>query len=292
MDFEGTTYRPPPEADTVLLQVTVGCAHNRCTFCSMYRDVQFRTIPLDRIESDLKEAKYIYGRAERIFLVNGDAFVLSANKLKSIIVTIRKTFPECRTVSMYASIRDIRAKSDDDLQMLKALGVDDLYVGLESGSPDVLAAINKGHTVEESYHHLERLNRFCIGHIPSLMLGIAGKGNGIDNARQTAALLNASKPKMVWVGTYAPFEGTELYEAIQQGRFKPASELEVLREEQELIRLLELEGIRYFGNHPTNIIPVSGFVPRDKDKMIDTIEAGILQYGEAALDKQFNRTSL
>jgi len=119
MQFEGTTYRPPVEADTMLLQVTVGCAHNRCTYCNMYDDVIFRIITPDQIEQDLIEARQNFPEAKRIFLVNGDAFVLSANRQKKITQQIAEYFPECKTITMYASIQNIISKSDDDLKELK-----------------------------------------------------------------------------------------------------------------------------------------------------------------------------
>ncbi len=118
MQYEGTTYRPPPEADTPLLQVTVGCAHNRCTFCGMYRDVTFRRIAMAQIEADLRELRSIFPRSERIFLVNGDAFVLKTSRLKEIAEKVKHILPECRTISMYASIRNIRAKNDRELAEL------------------------------------------------------------------------------------------------------------------------------------------------------------------------------
>jgi len=180
MHYEGTTYRPPPEADTPLLQVTVGCAHNHCSFCAMYRDVTFRKIPMTQIEADLQELRGIYKKAERIFLVNGDAFVLKAETLLEIAEKIKAVFPECRTISMYASIRNIKAKSDRELEALRAVCIDDLYVGVESGWDEVLAHLNKGHTVAEAKHQLDRLNRLGINHIANLMLGTAGRGKGRD----------------------------------------------------------------------------------------------------------------
>ena len=159
MQYEGTTYRPPPEADSFLLQVTVGCAHNQCSFCAMYRDVKFRRIEMDQIEADLQEARSIFPNAERIFLVNGDAFVLNAQTLKEIARRVKRTFPECRTISMYASIRNIRNKSDKDLEALRRLGINDLYVGIESGWDEVLKRIHKGHTVSEAKQQIGRLQR-------------------------------------------------------------------------------------------------------------------------------------
>ncbi len=292
MQYEGTTYRPPPEADTPLLQVTVGCAHNRCTFCDMYRDVTFRPIPMDQIEADLQELRGIFPKAQRLFLVNGDAFVLKASILKEIAERIKRIFPECRTISMYASIANIKAKTDQELMELSNLGINDLYVGVESGWNQVLERINKGHTVAEAKHQLERLDRAGIDHIANLMLGVAGMGNGLDNARATAQFLNQTRPGLIWVGTLALFEGTALHTEMVQGNFFPATELEVLEEEKALIDGIELEDVRFYGVHPTNTVRISGVLPRDKQKMIAAIDDGIRNFGVKALDSAFARTTL
>ncbi len=292
MQYEGTTYRPPPEADTPLLQVTVGCTHNRCTFCNMYRDVSFRRIPMDRIEADLHELRRIHSRSERIFLVHGDAFVRKAGTLKRIAEKVGRIFPECRTISMYASIGNIKAKSDHDLMELRHHGVDDLYVGVESGWDKVLEHIDKGHTAAEAAHQLHRLNRAGIRHIANLMLGVSGIGNGAENARHTAEFLNRTRPGLIWVGTLAIFDWTELHREVAQGAFIPATELEVLEEEKALIHAIELENVLFYGVHPTNTVRISGRLPQDKRKMIAAIDACIEDMGTKALSTTLARTSL
>ena len=292
MRYEGTTYRPPPEADTPLLQVTVGCAHNRCSFCAMYRDVAFRRIPMDQIEADLQELRGIFPKAERLFLVNGDAFVLKTSTLKATAEKIHHVFPECRTISIYASIRNIKAKSDRELVELSDLGINDLYVGVESGWDKVLEDIYKGHTVTEAEHQLDRLNRAGIRHIANLMLGVAGLGNGQANAKLTAEFLNRTRPSLIWVGTLAVFEGTQLHREMAQGTFTPATELEILEEEKALIDAIELENVRFYGVHPTNTVRVSGRLPQDKQKMTAAIDAGVQKMGKKALATAFARTTL
>ena len=292
MHYEGTTYRPPPESDTPLLQVTVGCAHNRCTFCHMYRDVKFRRSPMEEIDADLEEARGIYRRAERFFLVNGDAFILRADRLAEIAGKISSTFPECRTIAMYASIRSIRAKSDADLRRLRKIGIDDLYVGIESGWDTVLERINKGHTVDDARHQLDRLKQAGIGYRANVMLGVAGRGNGVENARLTAALLNDTEPNLIWVGTMAIFEGTELHTEMKCGTFSPATEMEILEEEKALIDNIRLKGVIYYGTHPTNSIPLLGKLSNDRDRMLAAIDAGIQRFGEDYLSRPLVRCTL
>lgn len=292
MKFEGTTYRPPVEENSMLLQVTVGCAHNQCTYCNMYDDVKFRVINPNQIEKDLQEARNIYQNVERIFLVNGDAFVLSANRLKNISDLIKKYFPECNTISMYASIQNIQSKSDKELEELKEYGINDLWVGVESGWNKVITDIKKGYTVEEAKKELSRLNKAGINYMAGLMLGVAGKGKGIENAKYTAAFLNETKPKLIWAGTLGLFEGTPMANDAKKGLFLPATEIEILEEEKALINGIELNNVPFYGIHPTNTFPVVGNLPVDKQKMIDIINNGINEMGKETLSKSFQRNSL
>lgn len=289
MHYEGPIYRPPVEADTLLLQVTVGCAHNKCTYCSMYKDVCFKMESLDQIEEDLKEARATYHKVERIFLVNGDAFVLKADYLKNIALKIKEYLPECKTITMYASIQNIKSKTDEELKELRDLGINDLYVGVESGVDEVLLKINKGHTLKEAKEQLERLNKANINHAALLMLGVAGKGHGKENAIETAKFLNETKPSLIWVGTLGVFEGTKLEKQVKEGTFIEASEIENLMELKTLINNIELENVPFYCVHTTNVIPVLGMLPRDRDKMLQKIDLGIKNLGEDALSKTFKR---
>lgn len=292
MKYEGTTYRPPVEANSLLLQVTVGCAHNSCTFCNMYRDVRFRASSLKEIEEDLAEARNRYRHVERIFLVNGDAFVLSASRLKAIAERIIAWFPECETITMYASIQNIAHKSDAELQELKNLRINDLYVGLESGSQEVVRAINKGYTVDEASKQLQRLNRVGIRHAALPMLGVAGSGKGIRNAWETACFLNETRPSLVWVGTLGVFEGTELYTAVRNGEFVIAAEREIMEEEIALLNDLELADVPFYGVHPTNVASVSGVLPFDRQKMVARIDRILRESDPKILNSCMSRCSL
>lgn len=289
MRYDGTTYRPPIEMDSVLLQVTVGCAHNKCTFCNMYHDVRFRREPLEQIEEDLQEARDIYPKPERVFLLNGDAFVLKAKQLEEIACKVKDYLPVCETITMYASIQNISSKTDEELQALRALGINDLYVGIESGSDDVIARIKKGWTIEEAKRQLQRLHNARIDHTTLLMLGVAGKGNGQENAKATAALLNETRPSLIWVGTLRALDGAEITEEIQAGTFAEATEVEHLQELKTLIEEIRLENVPFYAVHPTNAFPLMGRLPRDKDLMLKKLDAGIAD-GEEALSARLKRT--
>lgn len=272
MKYTGTTYRPPPEAFTPLLQVTAGCAHNRCSFCDMYRDVQFSVESLQQIEQDIIELKLMYYKMPRLYLVNGDPFVLRAERLLEIVELIKKHAPECETVSMYASVSNIMSKSDDELVQLRAAGINDLYVGVESGWDKVLTLMNKGHTAEEAYSQLERLNRFGINHRDMYILGGAGAGNGMENARKNAQFINKTKPQMIWFGSLTITEGAELWQQRQAGLFKEATGREIIEEEIEALSLIDLDHVVFLGNHPTNTVSISGNLPGDRDHFITTLQ--------------------
>lgn len=292
MDFQGTTYRPPMEYNSMLLQVTVGCAHNKCRFCSMYKDVGFSVSSMDQIEKDLKEARTIYKNAERIFLVNGDAFVLPASRLKLIAEKIMEYFPECRVISMYSSISNIRSKTDKELNELKSLRINDLYIGVESGSDEVLYYMKKGHSVEEAKKEIKRLDNAGINHNALFILGAGGRGRGLENAGLTAKFINETSPGLIWVGTLGVFESSELFEDVKNGSFELASEIEILREEIELIKNIDLDNLPFYGNHPTNLVAAYGVLQKDKDAVLQRIENTISEYGEKALDCVFDRNSL
>ena len=293
MKFTGITYRPPPEANTLLLQVTAGCAHNNCTYCSMYTDVKFKVEKLDQIEKDLQEAQRINKIEKRIFLVNGDAFVLSAKKLRKISDLIVKYFPMMETITMYSSIRNIMTKTDDELKDLREnYRINDLWVGVETGDAEILKSFNKGYTMDDTYEQLERLNIAKLDYNCKLMLGTGGKGKALEVAEKTAKLINITKPKMVRETTLGFFEGTQLLNEVKDGAFTPASELEILEEQKKLIELITAENTHFASNHYINSVSVQGFLPKEKDKMLESIDYFIKTASKDYLDTTAARASV
>ncbi len=292
MKYTGATYRPPIENNSLLLQVTVGCTHNKCTFCTMYRDVNFSIEKIDQIEKDLKQAKQLYGFVKRVFLLNGDAFVLSPTKLKLISAKIIEYFPEVETITMYASIRNIKDKSDNDLVMLREARINDLWIGLESGNSDVINHFNKGYTLDDTYEQLERLNKAKIRHNSIFMIGAAGRGKGIKNAIDTANLVNRTRPQLVGISTLGLFPGSDLEREAEMGFFTPATELEILEEEKKLIELIELENFPFYGNHPTNSASITGVLPQDREKLLNIIDNSIRNSNNDFLNSIQHRSTL
>ena len=271
MHYTGTIYRPPFEARSLLLQVTTGCSHNRCSFCTMYRDEPFRVEPLEQIEEDLAEARQYVPNVTRVFLENGDPFALSADRLEQIAVMIHAYLPRVETIAMYASIKNVIGKSDEELRRLRNLGINELNIGVESGLDEALVYMNKGYTSDQAKHELNRLKEAGIDYGANIILGCAGPERRHENAAATAALLNETKPYLIFTGTIHSDLGCPLYEDIQNGRFVESTFGEYLDEEEELLELLELTDCYLFGLHPSNIVTMHGNLPEDKAVMLDLI---------------------
>ena len=271
MHYTGTIYRPPFEARSLLLQVTTGCSHNRCSFCTMYRDEPFRMEPLDQIEEDLVEARQYVPNVTRVFLENGDPFALSADRLEQIAVMIHAYLPRVETIAMYASVKNVIGKSDEELRRLRNLGINELNIGVESGLDEALAYMNKGYTAAQAKYELNRLKSAGIDYGANIILGCAGAERRHENAAATAALLNETKPYLIFTGTIHSDPGCPLYDDMQSGRFVESTFGEYLDEEEELLELLDFTECYLFGLHPSNIVTMHGNLPEDKAAMLELI---------------------
>ncbi|HOC34201.1 MAG TPA: radical SAM protein [Ruminococcus flavefaciens] len=291
MNYNGNIYRPPIEANTLLIPVTEGCTHNKCTFCNMYQNVPFRMWALDEFENYVAEIKSHYCRLadsiDRVYLVGADPFALSAEKLLERISLIKKYLPNVTVITMYARTDNIAHKSDEDLKRLKEAGVNDLYIGVECGLNDVLSDLNKGYSADETKEQCLRLNAVGISHCDLLMLGTAGKGRGLEAAKATAALENEIKPTKILLNTMSAFEGTTLDKDIQDGRFVPATEKEILQEEYAFLQTLELPDTYFWAIHPLDSVGVEGVLKTDKDRMLNKLGRAI----ETVDNRAYNRVS-
>ena len=296
MNYNGNIYRPPIEAHTMLIPVTEGCTHNKCTFCNMYQDVPFRMWTLDEVENHVAEVKSRYGRLadsiDRVYLVGADPFALSAEKLLERISLIKKYLPNVAVITMYARTDNIAHKSDEDLKCLKEAGVNDLYIGVECGLNDVLSDLNKGYSADETREQCLRLNAVGISHCDLLMLGTAGIGRGLEVATATAALENEIKPTKILLNTMSAFEGTVLDKDIQDGRFIPATEKEILQEEYAFLQALELPDTYFWAIHPLDSVGVEGVLKTDKDRMLEKLGRAIETVDNSAYNRVSRRGTL
>ena len=294
--IEGTIYRPPVEASTFLLQVTAGCTHNACRFCNMYKEKSFHMIDDSDLRFNLMEAQRISGiykkPIKRIFLMDGDVFSLSADKLESKIKDIRMYLPDLEVISMYAAVRSIKSKTDEELARLKDLGVNDLHIGFESGLDDVLAFMNKGTTLADSKEQAARLHQAGIRFNGTFIMGLAGKGRGEENAKATAALINEIKPQLVRMMTLTVFDDADLAEDVKSGAFEEAGEKEILTEEKVVLENLELPDLYFWANHVLNSTPVAGYVGQDREWMMKRIERSLEEVDDETFKKNFKRLHL
>lgn len=292
MHYDGPIYRPPPEKDTPLLQVTVGCSYNKCAFCTMYRNTQFHMSPESEIIEDLLELSPYRDGIRRIFLLNGDPFVLSAEKLLRISKLVHQYLPKVETLTCYCSIGDLRNKTFEELVMLRKAGYNQLYIGLETGYEPALKFITKGYTIAEAERILGDLLRAGFDYHALLMNGIAGRGNSEVSVAATAKLLNTYKPKMVALLSTAVSAGTPLEEMRDRGEYVELTEREQIQEELMLLRALDLEADCYFfGSHPFNLIPVNGYFSQ-KQELMDCIEEELMEYEPDFLDSVWQRGSI
>ncbi len=273
MHYTGNIYRPPFEANSLLLQATVGCSHNRCSFCTMYRDVPFQVEPLEQIRDDLEEASLFYPNVKRVFLEGGDAFVLPVARLQDIANMIHEKLPEVETIAMYASIKNIRSKSDEELKELRKAGINDVNIGVESGYDPALNYMNKDHSSEEAVKELIRLKNAGFDFGLNIILGCAGSGKQRENAEATADLLNRTQPNLIFTGTMHSDPGCPLYDDMKSGVFKENTVGEYLEEEEILVSGLELDHCRYFALHPSNIVRFDAMLPEGKADLLREIQA-------------------
>ncbi len=272
MNMTGIVYRPPYEANSLLLQVTLGCSHNKCTFCYMYPDVKFNVCPMEEVEADVEEAARYCPNVKRVFLEHGDAFVLSADKLLKIADVIHRKLPKVETIAMYASIQNIKSKTDEELRQLRAAGIHGLDIGVESGLDAALTYMNKGHTAEEAREQLLRLTEAGMDYSFNAILGCGGAELWEVNADATADLINAVQPHLLFIGSLHAEPGCRLYQDMKSGAFRECTIGQLLDEQERLIRRLDLKDTYYFGSHPSNLVPMQARLPDQKQDMIEAVQ--------------------
>jgi len=273
--YEGIVYRPPSEASSLIVQVTIGCSHNGCSFCAMYKEKKFRIRDIKDIMADLAQAKLDYGNVKRVFLADGDALVLETSKLKLILLKIKELFPGCERVGIYATSNNIIAKSLEELQELKELGVGILYLGVESGSNEILKSINKGITASEMVMAGRKVKESGIKLSTTLISGIGGRGKISENAIESAKLISAIDPDYVGFLTLMLEQGTPMQQDIQNGKFAVLTPEEIMRELREFLQNVEVTSCIFRSNHASNYVALSGTLPGDKNQLLANIDLAL-----------------
>jgi len=272
MDYIGTIYRPPSEANSLLLQITIGCSHNGCSFCVMYKDKKFKLKSLEIIENDLKEISIYKNRIKKVFLMDGDALILKQNKLIKILKLINFYLPNIEKITTYANSRSILRKSIDELKELRKLKLKMVYHGAESGDNKILKDINKNSTREENIESAKRLKAANIKHSVMILLGIGGEKFSNQHAINTATMLTEMDPDFVGALTLMLAPNTPLYEKIIKKEFIVTQKDTILKELRTIIELSNFTNCRFSSNHASNYLPLKIDLPRDKNMALDFVE--------------------
>ena len=273
--YDTPVFRPPSEARSFILRVTRGCAHNKCTYCNMYRGVPFQILKDEEISRQIALAAH-YGkdRVRRVFLADGDALVLPTAKLLKILQALRDTFPKLQRVSSYAAPKDILRKSEEELRQLKEAGLQLLYYGMETGDDITLKAVNKGVNGEEAVEAGRRVTASGMKLSIMVILGLAGKEGSKRHALETAKAINIMKPTMWSALCLMLYRGSELLDQFERGEFNPLSPAECMEELytiMENVNLPEDKHCLFRSNHISNYIPLAGTLPKDKNRLLAEI---------------------
>ena len=289
MHHTGTIWRPPYEAASLLLEVTAGCTHHKCKFCTLYDDLpfSFRMSPMNDIEADLMEAQKHYGlwsnnRLARAFLTGANPFVLKHERLMDIAALIHKYFPGIKTIGCFSRITDVTLKSDEELQELKSTGYDGLTIGIETGDNEALKFMNKGYEAEDILKQCRRLEQSGISYKFFYLTGISGAGKGEAGAKVTAEICNQLHPKLVGANMLTIYPNAELYQEIKKGNWVEESEIEKYKELKTLVENLNI-ATEFAALGASNAIQLQGFLPRDKGRLLAVLNEIISNVAEEDL---------
>ena len=273
MRYVGDIYRPPSEAYSLLVQVTIGCSHNKCTFCNMYKAKQFKVRRPEEVLEDLAWARSHYNRVERIFLCDGDALCLANHKLLVILDYIREHFPECERVTTYGRATDVIRKTDEELRELKEHGLKMVYIGAESGSQKILDKVNKGETREELIEGVQRLEKAGIKTSVTFISGLAGPEDWEEHAIETGKMIAEMNASYVSLLTLMLQPPAPLLEDYQLGKFKLLTPEEVLAETCLMLQYARPSKPCVFrSNHASNYVSLRGNLPMDNESMIASLK--------------------
>lgn len=280
MRYEGMVYRPPSEAYSLIVQITIGCAHNKCTFCSMYKDKRFRIRDINEVLEDLEMARRRYSHVEKVFLADGDALVLKTEHLVTILDRIRELFPECKRVGIYGRHGDIARKTPEELKLLKEKGLGIVYLGAESGSAKVLQDICKNATPEELIAAVRKVEECGIMASVTFISGIAGKEGWQEHAIETGKMITAMDASYVSLLTLMVEPGTPLYKDIKERRFQLLSPAEVLLETELLLENSNpAKPCVFRSNHASNYLSLKGDLPQDKERLLAQVRHAMANQG-------------
>jgi len=276
MRYEGIVYRPPSEAGSLIIQATIGCPHNKCTFCSLYKKSKFKIRPVEDIKEDLATARDYYGYfIDSIFFADGNTIIMKTDQLVDIFEYSHSIFPHLKRITVYGSAKFVNRKSQEELYRLKKAGLSRVHTGMESGDDVILAKIKKGSTSKEIISAGLKLKEAEIELSEYYLVGIGGKERTAEHALNSARTLSAFSPQFIRLRTFVPKEGTPIYDEYKSGTFQLLSPHQALREIRLLIENLDCDNSIVLSDHVSNYWDINGLIPGDRIKMLSEIDKAL-----------------
>lgn len=275
IQYQGALYRPPSEANSLILQATLGCSYNECTFCGMYRDKRFRVRPFAELQAEIAWAARALPGVRKVFLADGDALVAKASFLERVLDALRAAFPDLRRVSAYASPQSLQVRTVEEMARLREKGLTLYYLGIESGHDEVLARLAKGVDAAEMVRVAGKASEAGVALSTMVLLGAGGRALSDEHARASARVVNAIRPRFVSTLVMTPVEDTPLWEEAARGEVDELDPLELARELRAFVAGLELSGTIFRSNHASNTLALHGTLPKDKERLVATLDAVI-----------------
>jgi radical SAM superfamily enzyme YgiQ (UPF0313 family) len=271
MKYEGMIYRPPSEAYSLILQVTVGCSHNKCAFCGSFKDKKFRVKSFEEIKEDVDEAKAYERYVKKVFLADGDALIIPQKRLLPIIQLLKDSFPHLERIGVYGNVKSVLKKSVDELKLLREMGVGIVYLGVESGDQVTLDRVCKGTTTDKMVAAAERVKEAGMTLSVTVLLGLGGVERSAIHAEETGKLLSRMDPEYVGALSLIVVPGTPLAAEIEAGTFVVPNPYMMLEELAGMIKNTNVTHTFFASNHASNYLPVKVWLPEDKDKALSAI---------------------
>lgn len=273
--YEGTLYRPPSEADSLILQATIGCSYNECSFCAMYRDKRFRVRKLDELEREIAWAAKAAPGTRKVFLADGDALIAKTSYLEAVLEKLQAAFGNLARVSCYASPQSLQVRSGAEMERLRERGLSLYYLGIESGHDAVLERLTKGVDSAEMIRVANKAQDAGVKLSTMILLGAGGRELSREHARESARVVNEIQPRFVSTLVMTPVQGTPLFEADQRGEFDHMNEIELTAELREFVAGLELRASVFRSNHASNRLALAGTLSKDKPALLAQLDRAL-----------------
>ena len=289
MRYEGMIYRPPSEAESLILQVAIGCSHNKCTFCGSFKDKKFRVRSFEEVREDVEEAKQYARHVRKVFIADGDALIIPQKMLVPIVELVRDSFPKLERIGVYGNTKSILKKSVEELKVLKDLGVGIIYLGVESGDQVVLDRVCKGTLLDKTAEAAARVKEAGITLSVTVLLGLGGVERSAIHAEETGKFLSRIDPDYAGALSVILVPGTVLAEEVKKGTFKVPDPYQLLEELYTMIRNTNVTHMFFASNHASNYLPVKGWLPENKEKLLKAIRQVLDQRDPSVLRPEYMR---